>query len=185
MKVNEQAIRNFTEKKYPKVRRDEYSYEATQEYVVERVEQLKQLYGLKQHPQTLRLIRDEIDRHLRRYHEYCIQQRIGAHYREITQEKTVFEHVIPNSTVRDLVLEGALTVIQACNMPTCQLSVSRDKQLRNHGFTSCTPDIFCFWQRYENCFSTVNCFQTWQGDVVHTESWNLQSHFDLVFDCEL
>lgn len=178
--LDEQRIADSEPQRYTRVIRNSDSYRVTSEHVCERIQDLVDQYPEADHPQRQRLIRDELDHHLRRYHQYSIQQPLGAHYQEITDEPTVFEHVVPASVVRDLVLQKALTAEQACNMPTCRLSRSLDQQLRAHGWVSRTPSVIDFWQRYRLCFDTEGRFETCTGDPVDTDSWDLHSHFEFV-----
>lgn len=170
----------FREPVYVRVQRSNETYSATANYVQQNLSRLVDLY--KQHTndqQTMRLIRDDMDNLLRRYHKYCIEQNIGAHYiQQGEHEKTVFEHMVPNSTVRDLLLHSVITPEQACNMPTCRLSKESDDQLRLAGWNSRTPDIYNFWKRYTMCFDVADSFHTYDGVVVTPDSWNLDKHFE-------
>ena len=172
---------NFEQPVPQRVQRTADSYAATEQYVTDNLTRLTAQYQTAAHPQTARLIRDDIDRSLRRYHQYCVQQRWGAHYRETdSSDSTVFEHVIPNCVTRALLLAGRITAEQACHMPTCELSSWRDRELRAQGWTSRTPDCWHFWQRYTLCFDTEAVFQTCQGQPVNTATWTLLEHFQLV-----
>jgi hypothetical protein len=172
---------NFEQPVLQRVQRTADSYAVTEQYVTDNLERLTAQYQTAEHPQTARLIRDDIDRSLRRYHQYCVQQRWGAHYRETEPaENTVFEHVIPNCVTRALLLAGRITAEQACRMPTCVLSSWRDRELRAQGWTSRTPDCWQFWQRYELCFATAGVFETCTAEPVDTATWTLQEHFEFV-----
>jgi hypothetical protein len=174
----EESIKNFRAPVYVRTKRNQESYATTAAYVTGNLERLVNLYRFtKNNEQTARLIRDDIDNALRRYHEYCIKQRIGAHYVEIGLEGNgIFEHMIPASTVRDLLIAGVLTPVQACNVPTCRLSKERDDLLREKGWVSKTPDIYRFWKRYQYCFETEGMFTTWDGQPVDT-NMTLEDHF--------
>ena len=173
-----EAIENFRAPVYVRTKRSQESYAATAAYVTANLQRLADLYRTtKNDEQTYRLIRDDIDNALRRYHEYCIKQRIGAHYIEAGLEGNgIFEHMIPASTVRDLLIAGVLTPEQACNVPTCRLSKERDDLLREKGWVSKTPDIYNFWKRYKYCFETEGVFETWDGQPVDT-NMTLEDHF--------
>jgi hypothetical protein len=137
---------------YDRVVRSDQSYTEIAEYVELEITRLVQMYHDETRLQTCRLIRDSIDHHLRRYHNYAIKERIGSHYKQVgLTENGIFEHMIPNSTVRDLLISGHFTVRQACNVPTCKISVDNDRLLRKAGYTSTTPSIYNFWRRYEVC----------------------------------
>ena len=173
-------IKNFREPVYTRIKRSSETYQATADYVVEKLSILTDEYlYTRNNQQKSRLIRDDIDRALRRYHQYCIEQNFGAHYVQVDlDEKGIFEHMIPNSTVRDLLLHGVISPIQACNMPTCKLSKSNDVLLREKGWGSRTPDIYNFWQRYVNCFEVVGNFTTHDGVSVDP-NMTLDDHFKM------
>ena len=176
-----EKVESFVEPVYTPSKRSNETYDATTNFVYKELDRLKALYyEATNDVQTRRLIRDSIDHHLRRYHGYCIKEKIGAHYREkdLTGKKTVFEHMIPNSTIRDMFIKGTITSQQACNMPTCLLSVENDLKLKEKGWNSKTPDIFNFWKRYEYCFEVENNFETYVGHSVEKD-WTLQDHFNL------
>lgn len=175
----QESISNFREPVYVRVQRSQETYAATANYVQHRLLQLVDQYrNTRNDQQTLRLIRDDIDSALRRYHEYCIKQNIGAHYYEPDLEGNgIFEHMIPNSTVRDMLIAGVITAKQACNTPTCRLSRDNDDKLREAGWANRTPDIYNFWTRYQHCFDLTG-FATYDGTVIEPQTWTLQSHYD-------
>lgn len=174
-----ESIANFRAPVYVRTRRGPDSYRATAAYVTANLQRLVELYNTtRNNEQTSRLIRDDIDNALRRYHEYCIKQNIGAHYIEAGLEGNgIFEHMIPASTVRDLLIADVLTPQQACNVPTCRLSKERDDMLREKGWASKTPDIYNFWKRYNYCFDTDGVFTTWDGQCVDT-NMTLDDHYE-------
>jgi len=176
----QEAIKNFRAPVYVRTKRSSATYRATADYVTANLQRLTDLYNsTRNDEQTSRLIRDDIDNALRRYHEYCIKQNIGAHYVEVGLEGNgIFEHMIPASTVRDLLIAGVLSAEQACNVPTCKLSKERDDLLREKGWVSKTPDIYNFWTRYKYCFDTEGVFTTWDGQSVDTEM-TLADHFEM------
>jgi hypothetical protein len=175
-----EAIERFREPVYVRTKRNLESYAATAAYVTNNLTRLVYLYhNTKNDEQTYRLIRDDIDNALRRYHGYCIKENFGAHYVEVGLEGNgIFEHMVPNSTVRDLLLAGVITPTQACNMPTARISVEKDTLLREKGWASRTPDIYNFWCRYQYCFDTANLFVTHDGVSVDT-TMTLADHFRL------
>jgi hypothetical protein len=119
--------------------------------------------------QELREIRNEMDDALRRYHEYCIQQRDGmeAHY---------FEHLIPAKILRDLLLSNVITIDQALNAPTVKLSRTKHMSLKDAGWASKTPDMWLPFRRYSIVFEAT--YETHDGTTVDPESWTLEQHFD-------
>ena len=181
----EQSIKNFCAPVYARTKRNSSAYAATAAYVTGNLRRLVELYCTAENDmQTARLIRDDIDNALRRYHQYCIKGRIGAHYVEIGLEGNgIFEHMIPTSTVRDLLIAGVLTPEQACNVPTCRLSRERDDLLRAKGWVSRTPDVYRFWKRYEYCFDTQGVFSTWDGAPVDT-AMTLLDHFENIAELQ-
>jgi len=175
-----ESIERFREPVYVRTKRNLESYAATAAYVTANLNRLVELYkNTKNNEQTARLIRDDIDNALRRYHGYCIKENIGAHYIEVGLEGNgIFEHMIPNSTVRDLLIAGVVSPAQACNMPTARISVAKDALLREKGWASRTPNIYNFWQRYQYCFDTKDQFLTHDGNTVNT-NMTLDDHFSL------
>lgn len=173
-----EALKNFSQPVYTRTKRSKESYSATAEYVSNNLNRLTKLYTeTRNNEQTARLIRDDIDNALRRYHQYCIKENFGAHYWEIGLEGNgIFEHMVPASTIRDLLLADVITPDQACSMPTCRLSREKDDLLRENGWASRTPDIYHFWQRYQYCFEIKGCFQTHDGVIINSEM-TLEDHF--------
>jgi hypothetical protein len=136
-------------------------------------------HAVENDQQLLREIRNDIDYYLRRYHEYCIEQRDGmrAHYHEIgADDETDFEHLIPASRIRDLVLANAITVEQALNAPTVVLSRAKHRALKEAGWAAKTPDMWLPFRRYSQVFQAQ--YQTHDGVLVHPESWTLARHYE-------
>lgn len=179
MSILKESIKDFREPVYVRVQRSAETYTATENYVQSNLARLVELYRMtKNDQQTLRLIRDDIDKLLRRCHDYCIKENIGAHYIDPDLEGNgIFEHMIPASTIRDMLLHGVITTKQACNPPTCRLSKHKDDLLREAGWGSKTPDIYNFWQRYTHCFS-IEGFTTYDGVAVDPADWTLDKHFE-------
>ena len=186
--ILKESLNAFIEPVYVKTKRNDKSYTATTEYITKNLVRLTWLYkvsseisDMSKPPadlQTLRLIRDEVDHNLRRYHGYSIKGSIGAHYKQVGVTNGIFEHMVPASTIRDLLLAGEITPHQACNMPTCLLAKNNDKLLKKYGLNSTTPDIYNFWLRYEKCFDTNRQFNTHDGTPILTSIWTLDNHFD-------
>ena len=175
----QERVTNFAQKKPTPVKRGGASYDATQQFCKSEIERLVEMYKqLKVQDQTARLIRDMIDVLLRRYHGYSIKENIGAHYFEkglAHGTKTEFEHVIPASVARDLLLFDRITVDEALNIPTCRLSAKNHKKLNSTRLGSTTPDIYWFWQRYKSLGIQL---ETHDGVEVDTVTWNLEQHFN-------
>jgi hypothetical protein len=129
--------------------------------------------------QELREIRNEMDNAIRRYHEYCIQERDGmlAHYHEIgADEDCDFEHLIPAKILRDLLLSKVITIDQALNAPTVRLSRAKHMALKDAGWASKTPDMWLPFKRYSEVFDAA--YETHDGTPIDPETWTLERHFD-------
>lgn len=140
---------------------------------------VKEYHSVTNDQQELREIRIEIDSNLRRYHEYCIEQRDGmkAHYHEVgADEKCDFEHLIPLGRVRDLILAGVITVEQGLNAPTVKLSRTKHKALGEAGWASKTPNMWLPFERYTNVFTTT--YQTHDGRTINPLTWTLEDHYN-------
>lgn len=140
---------------------------------------LKEYREVKNDQQLLREIRNEMDTSIRRYHEYCIEQRdgMGAHYHEIgADNETDFEHLIPAKILRDMLLAEVITVDQVLNAPTVVLSRSKHKSLKEAGWASKTPNLWLPFERYTNVFNSQ--YQTHDGRVIDPLTWTLEDHYN-------
>lgn len=174
-----ESVQGFSEVRYPKVTRNNKSYEQTKKFILAEVQRLLELYKeLDSVDQTARLIRDGIDFWLRRAHGYNIEGNIGSHYRQryVKPQNCDFEHVIPQAKIRDLLIQGRITVEQAMNPPTCLIDKELHKLLKDEGWASRSPDLWNFWKRYTNVFEAE--FETFNGVAVDTTDWDLEKHFD-------
>jgi hypothetical protein len=178
MKTLLERVHGFAQKKPTPVKRGGASYDATYKFCARGLKMCVWMYRrLRTEDQTARLIRDAMDFLLRRYHGYAIKENIGAHYYEKGlphKAKTEFEHVIPAAVARDLLLFDRLTIDEALNIPTCQLSREKHKKLNSTKLGSTTPDIYWFWQRYQALGIQI---ETHDGTDVDTVTWNLDSHY--------
>lgn len=176
----QKLIESFAPVSYSRVQRGEKSYRESLAITVSELDRLVQMYRTQTTAdQTARLIRDSIDHWIRRYHGYAIEGSIGAHYREIgvDPKRCVFEHVIPAAKVRDMLLQGVLTVPQALNTPTCLISVRNDEILREEGHVSSSPNYWNFFERYAVFDDTR--FSTYNGEEIKDlQNWTLQTHFE-------
>ena len=175
-----ESLEQFTAPVYGKTRRTPDTYRTVADHCTGHLERLVAEYrSVKNNQQLLREIRNDIDYYLRRYHEYCIKQRDGmsAHYHEQgADEDTDFEHLIPAARIRDLLLAGVITVVQALNAPTVKLSRAKHALLKEAGWASTTPDMWLPFLRYSQVFSAV--FETHDGTAIDPESWTLEQHFN-------
>lgn len=173
----QQLVESFVKKVYKKVKRNDRSYKDTYSITVSEVSRLVVMYKeCIDEDQTARLIRDSLDHWIRRYHDYSIRGDIGAHYRQIgtVQGDTVFEHVIPANEIRDMLIEGKLTVKQALNAPTCLINKSDDVKLRKSGLSASSPSRWNFFKRYQGLDSV---FTTYNGQKIDLDSWTLEDHY--------
>lgn len=178
MKQLKILVEGYKNKNYQRVRRGDESYRQTYDLTKQELERLVKMY--QEHfseDQTARLLRDSIDHWIRRYHDYCVRGSIGSHYREVgvVQGASVFEHVIPASSVRDMLIEGRLTIDQALNAPTCLIKKDSDDQLRKNGLSSTSPDNWNFFKRYSVLGSH---FTTYNGKDI-PDQWSLEDHFKM------
>jgi hypothetical protein len=173
-------VEGFSPVTYSRVQRGDQAYKETYELTVNELDRLvKEYKKLQSVGQTARLLRDSIDHWIRRYHGYAIEGSIGSHYTEVGVDKAncVFEHVIPAAKVRDMLLQGVLTVKQALNTPTCLISKRNDEILREEGHVSSSPDYWHFFKRYE-MFDDAK-FVTYTGEeIADPVNWTLDKHFE-------
>jgi len=177
MKAIKERLAGYVQTKPTPVRRNGHSYQQTYNFT-HRVLRIC-LYTYKRlqvADQLARLIRDLIDWVLRRYHNYCIKENYGAHYREIglnSKNKVDFEHVIPAAIARDLLIYDRITIDEAMNIPTCVLSRKKHQKL-NKKLASTTPDLINFWERYKGLKIKV---ETYDGTPVDMSEWDIETHY--------
>ena len=175
-----ESLDRFIAPVYGKTQRSADTYRTVAAYCKKNLDRLVDDYNeVVNDQQLLREIRNDIDTYLRRYHEYCIQQRDGmlAHYHEIGADADCdFEHLIPAARIRDLLLAGAITVEQALNAPTVRLSRAKHMSLKDAGWASKTPDMWLPFKRYSQVFMAE--YQTHDGTAIDPLTWTLQKHFD-------
>ena len=101
-----ERIDGFVPVVHTRVTRNDDAYRETESYERETIERLLPMLTGAAHEQRQRLIRDDIDNALRRFHEYCIEDGpSGAHYKEVGATDTDFEHIVPNKIIRGLLIE--------------------------------------------------------------------------------
>lgn len=175
-----ESLEKFVAPVYGKTKRSAETYKTVARHCSTHINRLISEYQMvKNDQQWLREIRNDIDYYLRRYHEYCIQQRDGmkAHYHEVgADEECDFEHLIPAARIRDLLLAGSISTEQALNAPTVRLSRVKHASLKEAGWASKTPDMWLPFTRYTNVFSAI--FETHDGTPINPQTWTLEDHFE-------
>ena len=175
-----ESLEQFIAPVYSKTKRSAETYQTVARRCLTKITELVVEYrSVRNDQQLLREIRNDIDYYLRRYHEYCIQQRDGmkAHYYEVgADEDCDFEHLIPAARVRDLLLANAISIQQALNAPTVRLSRAKHAALKDAGWSSKTPNMWLPFKRYTEVFDTA--YQTHDGTVIDPETWTLEKHFE-------
>lgn len=176
--MDRQLIENFVPPVYGRTPRNAESYRATYLYCFNRLSEILTIYrNSTNDQQTLRLVRDDMDNLLRRYHGYAIKENIGAHYREVGVDTSAdFEHLIPAARIRDMMIAGVITIDQALNCPTVTLSRVKHHALKEAGWASHTPDVWRPFRRYTQVFSAE--FETYDGRPVDAEIWTLENHYE-------
>lgn len=172
-----ELVESYTPKTYIKVKRNEQAYRETYTWIGTEIQRYYEMYQNSiEGTQTARLIRDMLEKLIRRYHDYAIHGDIGAHYRKtgIVQGDTIFEHVIPAKDILGMLLEGKLTVKRALNAPTCLISKADDVKLRKSGLGKLNPKPWFFFRRYQVLNSTFN---TYNGQNVDLNDWTLEDHY--------
>lgn len=176
-----EAVQGFEEINYRQVmvERNNESYLLTKKVVSEEVQRLLEMYReLKVLDQRARIIRDSIDLYLRGGHKYCIEGSIGSHYREIgvNPDNCIFEHMIPQARIRDLLIQDRISIDLAMNPPTCLISKENDALLRKSGFSNKTPSYWHFFDRYTGVFDAK--FETFNGRfITDPHNWTLEDHY--------
>lgn len=175
-----ESLDQFVAPVYGKTKRTAETYKTVARHCSTHLDHLVGEYQIiKNDQQWLREVRNDIDYYLRRYHAYCIEERDGmlAHYHEMgADEQCDFEHLIPASRIRDLLLAGAITTEQALNAPTVRLSRAKHMMLKDAGWASKTPSMWLPFKRYSNVFAAE--FQTHDGTVIDPETWTLEQHYN-------
>ena len=170
-------VENFVPPVYGRTPRNAESYRATYRYCSARLAEILEIYRTSTNDQqTLRLVRDDMDNLLRRYHGYSIKENIGAHYREVgVDADSDFEHLIPAARIRDMMIAGVISIDQALNCPTVTLSRTKHHALKEAGWASHTPDVWHPFRRYSQVFAAE--FVTHDGRPIDPDIWTLQDHY--------
>lgn len=175
-----ESLEQFSAPVYARTMRSAETYRSVSSHCRKHLARLVGEYRAVQNDQQqLRELRNDIDYYLRRYHAYCIKERLGvhAHYHEVgVEDRFDFEHLIPAARVRDLLLAETITIDQAINAPTVRLSRDKHEQLKDAGWASTTPNMWLPFERYLQVFDAQ--FQTYDGTLVDPTSWTLENHYN-------
>ena len=175
--LDRRLIESFVPPVYGRTPRNAESYRATYRYCSGRLAEILKIYRTSTNDQqTLRLVRDDMDNLLRRYHGYAIKENIGAHYREVSVDTDAdFEHLIPAARIRDMMIAGVISIDEALNCPTVTLSRVKHHALKEAGWASHTPDVWRPFRRYSQVFEAQ--FVTHDGRPVDPNAWTLEDHY--------
>jgi hypothetical protein len=177
--LNRTLIEAWQPKKYKKVSRSNASVQVTEFFVSAHLDDFRASYHAVEHEQGRRLTRDVIDFLLRRYHQYAVQQQIGAHYTQQGVVKGIFEHLIPASVLRDLVLADAISIQAALHAPMVLLSKENDARLRVAKLTSTTRTPYYPFRRYIDA-GIDEVFVSFRGEtVIDLFNWSLEDHYKM------
>lgn len=183
MPTLQESMQNMRVKHYTRVKRNDKAYRQCEEWAVDALERLLKLYrnSVVEEDMQARLWRDDIDKAIRRYQEYAIEGRIKSHYNQsgvsLAAKDVTFEHIIPLCVVRDLLIDGKITIQQAINMPTCRVSKKVDKALRDHSLHDSTPDGWIYFKRYQLVAPDIK-IETYNGKSIdNLGTWTLADHY--------
>jgi hypothetical protein len=190
MKTTEQTlIESWRRVTKPRVQRNDESYQQCYEFHRQEIERYLDMYRTTVFAMDMRarLMRDQIEKLLRRHHEYTIEDRIKSHYNQLgvslAPADCIGEHVIPVGDIRDMLIDGVITLNQALNPPMCRISRSHDKMLRDCGLHAANPEPWYFFRRYITAMlqdpAGVPNFETFNGQAItDLHNWSLQDHWN-------
>jgi hypothetical protein len=174
-----ESLESFIAPVYGKTKRSAETYATLSAYCTRNIHRLVGEYNsTKNDAQLLREIRNDLDNYIRRYHEYCIEERdnMKAHYYEVgADDECDFEHLIPASRIRDLLLADKITIEQALNAPTVRLSRVKHMMLKDAGWAKSTPNMWIPFKRYTNVFEAK--YTTYDGTAIDPDTWTLDQHY--------
>jgi hypothetical protein len=174
-----ERVEGFRQTKPTPIRRGGLSYDQTHKFTERALKLcLRHYRRLTSVDQTANLLRDTMNNLLREHHDYAIKENFGGHYVQVgmkPKEKKEFEHVIPMTVIVGLLISGRITIQEAMNAPTCQLSKRNHKRLNSNQLASSTPSIPDFFQRYQDLGVTI---RTYDGTLVDTQTWDLDQHYE-------
>ena len=88
---------------------------------------------------------------------------------------SVDQHVLPASSVVDMLLQGRLDIVEALNTPTCLIKSSSNSILSDNGLTKQSPDNWRFFRRYQILNSE---FIAYNGQSIpNIYDWTLEDHW--------
>lgn len=181
--MDQTLIENYRPHRPRAVKRNDEAYRQTKVRTVLELERLVEMYReFMIKDQEARLVFDSISHWIRRYHEYCIQERIGSHYMQIGVpiKDCIFEHVIPVAEIKLMLIDGLITIDQALNAPTCLLSKDNNQILTESGLVKSTPCRWHFFDRYQKLDAE---FQTYNGTRIQDlHAWTLPQHYEFFGD---
>lgn len=177
-------VESWKPKKKKMVKRDDIAYQQCLEETTQALERLLEEYRTTVFEEDMRarLKRDAMDHWIRRYHKYAIQGKIKSHYKQrgvsMAPEDCIFEHVIPEGQARDMLIDGALTIVQALNIPTCRISRVHNKMLNDRGMHDHNTEPYYPFKRYVQGMQDAIEIETYNGQVIsNLNTWTLDDHF--------
>jgi len=190
MKTAEQTlIESWRRVAKKRVQRNDESYQQCYEFHKQELERYLDMYRNTVFVLDMRarLMRDHIEKLLRRHHEYTIEDRIKSHYNQLgvslAPADCISEHVIPVGDIRDMLIDSVITLDQAMNPPMCRISRTHDKMLREKGLHNSNPEPWYFFRRYISAMSQdmsgMPKFETYNGQSIDDlYNWSLQDHWN-------
>ena len=172
------------------VKRDDKAYKQCLEWATSTLTELLDYYRTQvfEEDMTARLKRDQMDQAIRRYQGYAIQGRFKAHYFQkgvsLAPKDCIFEHVIPEGQVRDMLIDGVLTINQALNSPCCIVSRDSNAMLNARGMHDSNATPWNFFRRYKEGMVSVTGavpeFETYNGQAIpDLATWTLEDHYKM------
>ena len=178
MTALKESVSGFSTPTYPKTPRTPESFAAKTVVAQAELAHLQARYANLSPLDDRRLLRDSIDHWLRRFQGYAVEGDIGAHYTTasaLNANSKVFEHVIPLSRGRDMLIGNILQPIQAMYIPTCFVTLDQNKLLSSSGLGSHSNDYWLFFSRYDGLNDEIT---THDGVVINPKVWTLADHFN-------
>ena len=175
------------------VKRNDKAYAGSLETATSELERLVDMYNNTVFEDDIRarFLRDDMEFWIRRYQKYAVQGKIKSHYHQrgvsLSAKDTIFEHVIPVGEVRDMLIDGTLTINQALNVPTCRVSRAGNAMLNAKGMHDGNKNPWNFFKRYKVGMATVDVkgntilpeFETYNGQVIQDlDTWTLRDHYN-------